>query len=135
MINLFEYRQKEQGLSDRLNYAAMIDDGIMLNKDGSLLAAWSFRGPDLNSSTNEELASIASRLNSALRFGSGWMMHCDLIRYASMNYPKKNFFPDRTTRIIDDERRQQFLSEGAHYDSLYYIAVTYLPPFSSEGTI
>ncbi len=135
MINLFEYRRKEQGLADRLIYAAVIDDGVILNKDGSLLAAWSFRGPDLNSSTNEELGSIASRLNSAFRFGSGWMMHCDLIRFASMGYPRKNFFPDRTTRIIDDERRQQFLSEGAHYDSSYHIAVTYLPPFEQEGKL
>jgi type IV secretion system protein TrbE len=133
MINLFEYRSKDQGLADRLTYAAIIEDGVMLNKDGSLLASWSFRGPDLNSSTNEELGSIASRLNGALRFGSGWMMHCDLIRFSSTGYPKKNFFPDRTTRIIDDERRQQFLAEGSHYDSLYYITLSYLPGHQVDG--
>ena len=75
MLSLTEYRTKEESLADRLNYAGMIDDGVMLLKDGALLAGWYFRGPDLASSTVEELAAVSARLNAALKLGSGWMMH------------------------------------------------------------
>ena len=119
MLRLTEYRTKEEGLADRLNYAAMIDDGVMLCKDGSLMACWSFRGQDLASSTSNELAAIAARLNSGLRFGSGWMLHCDAIRRKAPGYPSRGAFPDRTTLTIDEERRMQFMAEGAHFESTY----------------
>jgi len=34
----------------------------------------------------------------------------------------------RRTRVIDDERRQQFMEEGAHFESDYFLTLTYLPP-------
>lgn len=133
MLKLLEYRTKEEGLADRLNYAAMIDNGIMLCKDGALMAAWYFRGQDLASSTADELAAVSARLNSALRFGSGWMIHCDEIRRKAPGYPERGAFPDRTTRAIDDERRMQFMAEGAHYESVFALTLTFLPPTLTEG--
>ena len=133
MLRLTEYRTKEEGLADRLNYAAMIDDGVMLCKDGSLMACWSFRGEDLASSTSNELAAIAARLNSGLRFGSGWMLHCDAIRRKAPGYPSRGAFPDRTTLTIDEERRMQFMAEGAHFESTYALSLTFLPPTHTEG--
>ena len=35
-------------------------------------------------------------------------------------------FPHTVTRVIDDERRQQFMDEGAHYESDYFLTLTYL---------
>ncbi len=40
---------------------------------------------------------------------------------------------NRTTKIIDEERRQQFLAEGAHYESVFAITLTYLPPTENMG--
>jgi len=133
VLNLLEYRTKEEGLADRLNYAAMIDNGIMLCKDGALMACWYFRGQDLASSTPDELAAVSARLNNALRFGSGWMIHCDEIRRKAPGYPVRGAFPDRTTRAIDEERRMQFMAEGAHYESAYALTLTFLPPTKTEG--
>lgn len=135
MLNLLEYRTQEEGLCDRLNYAAMIDEGIMLGKDGALMAAWFFRGQDLASSTPDELAALSARLNGALHFGSGWMIHVDAIRLNTPDYPHEGSFPDRTTQIIDDERRMQFIAEGAHYESAYALTLTYLPPSQTEGKL
>ena len=101
MLNLNEYRTIEEGLADRLNYDSMIENGVMLNKDGSLMASWYFRGPDLASSTNDELASISARINNALRFGTGWMLQIDDIRRKAPSYPAQGAFKDRTTKIID----------------------------------
>ena len=36
------------------------------------------------------------------------------------------------TRVIDDERRQQFMAEGAHFESEYFLTLTYLPPAEAE---
>jgi type IV secretion system protein TrbE len=82
MFRLREYRNRSKGLPDLLNYAALIDDGIALNKDGSLMAAWEYRGEDMDSASSLQLAAVSARVNKAfLRHGSGWMMHVDALRY------------------------------------------------------
>lgn len=134
-MQLIEHRRTAQALADLLLYAAVIDDGVLLLEDGALLAAWSFRGPDTASATHGEMAALSARLNSSLRLGSGWMIHCDAIRYRAPGYPEGAHFPDPVTRMIDDERRQQFLDEGAHFESDYFIALTYLPPVEAEERI
>src|SRR5256712_5739750 len=40
-----------KGLADLLNYAALVDEGICLLKDGAFLAAWSYAGPDMESAS------------------------------------------------------------------------------------
>jgi type IV secretion system protein VirB4 len=113
----------------------MVDDGVLLLQDGALLAAWTFRGPDMASATHAELAALSARLNSVLRLGSGWMIQCDAIRSIAPEYPPPGGFPDDVTALIDAERRQQFTLEGAHYESDYFAALTYLPPEEREERV
>jgi type IV secretion system protein VirB4 len=110
----------------------MVDDGILLQQDGSLLAGWSYRGPDMMSASAPEMDALSARLNGALRLGSGWMVQCDAIRTRAPGYPDRGAFPDPITRLIDDERRQQFTQEGAHFESEYFLTLTYLPPSEAE---
>ncbi|MBL8209781.1 MAG: conjugal transfer protein TrbE [Bryobacterales bacterium] len=119
-------------MADLLLPFALIEDGILLQQDGSLVAAWSFRGPDMHSATHAEMNALAIRFNSILRLGSGWMVHSDLVRSKAPGYPEAGSFPHAVTRVIDDERRQQFMDEGAHFESEYFLALTYLPPVESE---
>src|SRR5258708_18911159 len=56
-------------------------------QDGSLLAGWSYRGPDMMSAAPAEMDALSARLNHVLRLGSGWMMQCDAIRSRSPRYP------------------------------------------------
>lgn len=136
MINLREYRSADQGIADRLNYALMAGNGVMLNKDGSLMAGWYFRGPDMESATNAELEALSARLNGALgRFGSGWMLHTDAVRRPAPGYPSKGAFPDKTTRLIDTERRAQFEAEDAHFESVFALFLTFMPPMEVEGRL
>ena len=37
---LKKHRSHQAGLSDLLNYAAVIDDGVIVGKNGSLMTAW-----------------------------------------------------------------------------------------------
>lgn len=131
-MQVTEHRTRARGLADLLLPFALIEDGVLLQQDGSLLAAWSFRGPDMHSATHAEMNALAIRFNSILRLGSGWMVHSDLVRSKAPGYPEAGCFPHAVTRVIDDERRQQFMDEGAHFESEYFLALTYLPPVESE---
>ena len=130
-----ENRREPRGLADLLLPYALVDDGILLQQDGSLLAGWSYRGPDMMSAAAAEMNALSARFNSVLRLGSGWMVQCDAIRSRAPGYPGQGSFPDPVTRVIDDERRQQFMQEGAHFESEYFLTLTYLPPVQSEERI
>jgi type IV secretion system protein VirB4 len=128
MFNLSEYRNKPQSLTDFLPWAALVADGVVLNKDGSLQRTARFRGPDLESATPAELVGATSRLNNALRrLGSGWAIFVEASRFAARGYPDSTF-PDAVSRLVDAERLAQFHEEGAHFESAYYLTFTFLPP-------
>jgi len=134
-MQITEHRTHARGLADLLLYGFLVDDGILLQNDGSLLAGWSYRGPDTISASPAEMAALSARLNSVLRLGSGWMVQCDAIRSQAPGYPDAGAFPDAITCVIDDERRQQFTAEGAHYESEYFLTLTYLPPVEAEEKV
>ncbi|MTK63970.1 MAG: hypothetical protein F8N15_05460 [Methanobacterium sp.] len=138
MLRLREFRTALKGLADLLPWAAMIDPGIVLNKDASLTTAYFFRGKDMASATPQELDALAVQANAALaKLGTGWMIHVDSIRTPIANYPAPEdcHFPDRVTRFIDDERRAQNNQDGARFDSVYALAITYLPPSELQNKV
>ncbi|WP_034827828.1 hypothetical protein, partial [Hyphomonas pacifica] len=67
MLNLKEYADSPTLLADYLPWAAIVAPGIVLNKDGSFQTTFKYRGPDLESSTQEELVSAMARVNNVLR--------------------------------------------------------------------
>ena len=88
-----EHRTKPRGLADLLLADAAIDDGILLQQDGSLVTGWSFRGPDMMSAAPAEMDALSARLNSVLRLGTGWMVQCDAIRYPRSGLPGTRSLP------------------------------------------
>src|SRR5712672_241228 len=128
MMNLTEYRRSESHLADFLPWAALVDEGIVLNKDGSFQRTAKFRGPDLDSAVPAELVGVASRLNNALRrLGSGWAIFVEAQRLPANHYPDSRF-PDSASSLVDAERRAQFEEEGAHFESQYFLTLVWLPP-------
>src|SRR6267154_5186588 len=128
MLNLVEYRRKPQCLADFLPWAALVAQGVILNKDGSLQRTARFRGPDLDSATPSELVGTTARLNNALRrVGSGWASFVEASRNAAQHYPEIRF-PDPVSALVDAERKAQFEEEGAHFESAYYLTFLFLPP-------
>ena len=128
MFDLREYRRRAAQLSDFLPWAALVDQGVVLNKDGGFQRTARFRGPDLDSATASELVSAAGRLNNALRrLGSGWAVFVEAQRNPADIYPLTDF-PDPVSALVDEERRAQFEEHGAHFDSAYYLTFVFLPP-------
>ena len=128
MLNLAEYRKKPQILADFLPWAALVAEGVVLNKDGSLQRTARFRGPDLDSATPAELVGTTARLNNALRrLGSGWAIFVEASRNAAQHYPHSEF-PDPVSALVEAERKAQFEEKGAHFESAYYLTLLFLPP-------
>jgi type IV secretion/conjugal transfer VirB4 family ATPase len=127
-------RERLLGFSDLLNYAALVDSGVILLKDGSLLAGWRYTGPDLNSAGAEELTALSHQVNSALAaLGDGWAMNVDLIRHPSAGYPDRGAFPDPVTALIDEERRRHHTAEGRHFESALALTLTWTPPTEMQS--
>jgi type IV secretion/conjugal transfer VirB4 family ATPase len=138
MLALQHFRSKAAGLPDLLNYAALIDEGIVQGKDGSLMAGFFFRGDDAAVATPAERNYLTSMLNTYLaRFGAGWAMWIDASRLDSPGYPAADasHFPDPITAMIDAERRALFERQSAHYETEYAVVVEYLPPLRRESRL
>ena len=64
MLDLREYRRRPARLADFLPWAALVAPGVVLNKDGSFQRTAEFRGPDLDSATDAEVAALAGKIDA-----------------------------------------------------------------------
>ena len=123
----------DQGYPDKLNYGDLIAPGVMVMKDGALLAGWEFNGPDLESASTYELNALAAQINSAfLHLGDGWMLHHNVMRFPALGYPGAGSFPDPTTLLFDMERKERYEKEGCLFENVSSLILTYKPHNSSE---
>jgi len=128
MMNLAEYRRTATRLADFLPWAALVGEGVVLNKDGSLQRSARFRGPDLESAVPAELIAVAGRLNNAFRrLGSGWAIFVEAQRHPVGAYSASRF-PDAASALVDAERKADFEEDSAHFESSYFLTFVYLPP-------
>ncbi|EDP6893717.1 conjugal transfer protein TrbE [Campylobacter lari] len=136
MLALKEFRSKAKAFPDILNYASFIDNGILLNKDGSLTAGFYYRANDISSMTLNERNTLSARVNAILnRLGNGWAVHIDCSRIKTENYMKGDtFFKNEIAQIIENERRYYF-ENVEHFENLFTIIFTYLPPHKNISKI
>ncbi|ENM2238635.1 VirB4 family type IV secretion/conjugal transfer ATPase [Vibrio cholerae] len=134
-LKLKKHRSKDAGLADLLNYAAVVDDGVIVCKNGAFMASWLYKGDDNASSTDEQREMVSFRINQALAgLGNGWMVHVDAVRRPAPNYSDRNVsaFPDPVSAAIDEERRQLFEGLGAMYEGYFVLTLTWFPPMLAQ---
>lgn len=134
-LKLKKHRTKDAGLADLLNYAAVVDDGVIVGKNGSFLAGWLYAGEDNASSTDEQREMVSFRINQALAgLGSGWMIHVDAVRRAAPTYSDRGHssFPDPVSAAIDTERRRLFESLDTMYEGFFVLTITWYPPVLAQ---
>jgi type IV secretion system protein TrbE len=132
---LKKHQSTEAGLADLLNYAAVVDDGVIVGKNGSFMAAYLYAGNDNASSTDEDRENVSLRINQALAaLGNGWMVHVDAVRRPAITYPDTTIsaFPDPVSRAIDEERRRYFESLGTMYEGYFVVTFTWFPPMLAQ---
>jgi type IV secretory pathway VirB4 component len=124
-----EHRGAAQGVADLLNWAFMVDDGVILQKDGSLLAGWRYQGPDVSAATAQELDNLSRHVNDALLpLTDEWMLHVDAIRRPATAYSGSGF-PDAITQLIDDERRAAYDKNASRqFETEYFLVLTRSTP-------
>lgn len=130
-LKLKKHRSKDAGLADLLNYAAVVDDGVIVGKNGAFMASWMYRGDDNASSTDAQRNMLSTRINAALAgLGNGWMVHVDAVRRPSQKYSAKgaSHFPDQLTEAMDNERRILFESRDQMYEGYFVLTITWFPP-------
>ncbi len=132
---LKKHRSRKEGFADLLNYAAEVDNGVIVCKNGAFMAAWLYQGDDNASSTDAQRNMVSIRINQALAgLGSGWMIHVDAPRRPAPNYSKRELshFPDPVSAAIEEERRALFEQAGTMYEGYFILTLTWFPPMLAQ---
>lgn len=131
MLSLKGYRSKAKGLPDYMPYAAMIDPGVVLLKEGAIMAAWEYTAHDSESTTEDEQGEVSRLFSQMFReLDTGWMLHVDAFRKPTTSYPDAgmSYFPDPVTQMIEDERRHFFETGKTCYQTNTVFTLTFKPP-------
>ncbi len=133
MLSFAPYTHVPNRLEDFLPWAILVGPGIILNKDGSFQATARFRGPDVRSSTPEELVSFTARANNVFRrLGRGWAIYIEADRRELNDYPD-GAFEDDLSRLIDSERAAAFEQAGTQFETVHHLTLQWTPaPDSSR---
>jgi type IV secretion system protein VirB4 len=133
MISLAPYAHTPNRLEDYLPWAMLVAPGVVLNKDGSFQATARFRGPDVRSSTPEELVSFAARANNVFRrLGRGWAIYVEAERRGIADYPS-GAFKDDLSRLVDSERAAAFEQAGAQFETVHHLTLQWMPDADSHA--
>lgn len=117
-------------------FESLIEDGIILNKNGGFQSTFKVRFYDLDYMDQNEVSIINDRLNNAYkRLPDGFTVHFEVQRNKSDKYPTKNLkgkpYP---TRIID-KIRENSVTKETFYSTEYYITLTYILKNESDEKI
>ena len=140
MYRLDSFKRKKNPLKYTIPFGRIIscqtstnaDTGVVINKDGSLQVTWRYTGPDLGSSTPDELAAITYRLNNTLMsLESGYTLYLEARRKKSKACREDVYFPDPLTKLMDIERKHFFQNDD-HFESDYFCTLCWMPPTEIE---
>lgn len=132
MISFQPYSHTPNRLEDYLPWAMLVAPGVVLNKDGSFQTTARFRGPDVRSSTPEELVSFTARANNVFRrLGRGWAAYIEADRREITDYPH-GAFNDDLSRLIDSERAAEFEQAGAQFETVHHLTLQWMPDSDSS---
>ncbi|MBK8840328.1 MAG: conjugal transfer protein TrbE [Hyphomonadaceae bacterium] len=133
MISFAPYAHQPNRLEDFLPWGLLVAPGVILNKDGSFQKTARFRGPDVRSSTPEELVSFVARVNNVFRrLGSGWAIYIEAERREVTDYPS-GAFEDDLSRLIDSERAAAFEQASSQFETIHHLTLQWTPaPDSSR---
>lgn len=124
------FKEEKNQLSNELPWL-LLDSlgraGVVYNKDGSLQTTFSFRGPDLDSSTRDELAYYHQRINTIMKLvPTGYTFYMEQQRRKAAPYEAAQM-PDAFTQTIENEREEYF-NAGTHFEDQFFFTIVYRTP-------
>jgi type IV secretion system protein TrbE len=116
--------RKRPSFSSLLMHAALEGDGVVMLKDGSMLAGFWFEGCDLEAASPGELQRIRHTINEMVRtLDTHWMLHVEAFHVRAHRYIGGRF-NDATCALVDEERKRRAETFEMH-TALF---VTWRPP-------
>ena len=86
------FKRRSEGFSDLLQYDTVIEDGIILLKNGSLMSGFYYKAQDMSEMSRDDQDVMTARISKAIfELGTGWTVNFDAIRLESRTYPERAF--------------------------------------------
>lgn len=115
-----------------LPYAALVDNSIVVLKDGSLLCCFELSGNDLTTATMDEKAAITRIVGmSTASLAEGVSLNFEAVRVPAPEYPKGEF-SEIVTYCMDKERKARHEAEGVHFETHMYCFCRWDPKSASD---
>ena len=132
------FKRRAEGFNDLLEYDVLLEDGIILLKNGSLMSAYSYSGKDMAEMSLDDQETMSERISKAIfELGSGWTINFDAIRLETNKYSDRAFssFPHKVSYAMDEERRRLFMSRDTMFRTELFLTITYTPPTITQNKI
>lgn len=116
-----------QPAAEWLRWMVALDDQVIMNKDGSLMAVYELTGLDLDSASNGTVNQARGQVMYALEQVQelGATVWWQVRRRRTTDYPSA-VFPDAVSQHVDDALRTQFLS-NTQYVNRHHVTLCVAP--------
>ncbi len=120
------------GLPELLPWASLIDDNIVLLKNGALMSCYSLQGIDASSLSSKELMHRRDLLTAALlKMGSNWALFFDAVR--TKTQINDNSYKGPLAGKALDKAHTKMLKEQQLFETSYVISIISRPTFIQKN--
>ena len=118
--------KKMDTVSDLFPFAYVLEEGIIIMKNGSFSQTFILVGQDLDSLTDERLFNIRASMNRTLKkLPEEVVINFEARRRKSSVYPENKFEEDILKEI--DQIRKEKYNSGNYYETDYFLTICYFP--------
>lgn len=126
------YDDSARSFAELVPWMGLVAPGIVLNKDGSLLAVYRCAGIDAEGVEQRDIDNASQTAEHAMRvFDERFTLWWQVDRRRTSQFPGGTF-DDPVSRFVDNVYREHFINAGQFQNS-HYFAVLFTPPTGIEG--
>lgn len=127
-----EYDDSARSFNELIPWMAQIAPELVLNKDGSILAAYTFSGQDAEGKETYEIDHAVKMVEQATRvFNERITIWYTVDRRRTHDYTSGAYEND-VSQLVDDLWRER-ITDGSQFTNFHYLAVLYTPPKGVDG--
>lgn len=127
-----DYEDSARTFNELIPWMAQIAPELILNKDGSILTAYTFTGQDAEGKERYEIDQTAKMVEQAKRvFNERNTIWYTVDRRRTHDYTEGKFEND-ISQYVDDCWREK-ITDGSQFANHHYLAILYTPPKGIDG--
>jgi len=122
---------RSNSLSDLVGWTVFESPKTLAQWDGSFMATLSLRAPDLDLSPKTDRVSMANKIGNVCRsLGHRWTWHFESQNTKLSAYQEAEW-PSLVSAVVDAERRETCLADGAQFEMRHYLTLTQSPAITA----